>query len=89
MARDWDVQLNEMRQELEQERRLRKQADSRAEQAENQTRRTTFEELLESCHRLSQSISVQTDKVPQYPKIYDRSEGQMLPDKSPALARIP
>ncbi len=42
-----------MRQELEQERRLRKQADSRAEQAENQTRRTTFEELLESYYRLS------------------------------------
>lgn len=57
-----DVQLNQMRQELEQERRLRKQADSRAEQAENQTRRSTFEELLESCHCLSQSMSVQTDK---------------------------
>ena len=76
MSSDMDAQLNQMRQELEQERRLRKQADGRAEQAdsraeqadsrakqaEKQTRRTTFEELLESCHCLSQSISVQTDK---------------------------
>ena len=62
-------QLHEERQRARDERRLRElaegraeQAESRAEQAENQTRRTTFEELLESCHRLSQSMSVQPDK---------------------------
>ena len=34
----------------------------RAEEKEKQTRRTTFKELLESCHLLSESTSVQTDK---------------------------
>ena len=50
------------RQRAEQERQRAEKADSRAEQAEDQTRRTNLEELLESCHHLSQSMSVQTDK---------------------------
>ena len=55
-------QLQEERQRAKEERRLRELAERRAEQAEDRTRRTTFEELLESCHRVSQSMSVQTDK---------------------------
>ena len=76
MSSDMDAQLNQMRQELEQERKFRKQAEDRAEQAEDRaeqaenraeqaeerTRPTTFEELLESCHRLFHPISVQTIK---------------------------
>ena len=50
------------RQRAEQEKQRAETADGRAEQAEKQTRRTTFEELLKSCHRLAQSMSVQTDK---------------------------
>ena len=46
----------------EQERQRAEQERQRAEQAEDRTRQTTFEELLESCHRLSRSMSVQTDK---------------------------
>ena len=67
--RDIQEQLQEERQRAEEERRLRKLAEhraeqerQRAEQAEDRTRRITFEELLESCHHVSQSMSVQTDK---------------------------
>lgn len=65
MSSDTDVQLKKIQEQLQEERqrakderRLREQAEDRAEQAENQTRRTTFEELLESCHRLSKFMSV-------------------------------
>jgi len=67
--REIQRQLQEERQQAKEERRLRELAErraeqeqQRAEQAEDRTRQTTFEELLESCHRLSRSISVQTDK---------------------------
>ena len=51
------------RQRAEQERQRAEQADSRAEEAEEQARRTTLEELLESCHYyLSEPISVQKNK---------------------------
>ena len=69
MSSDIYAQLKQIQQQLQDERRLREQAESRAEQQrqraeeeEKQTRRTTFEELLEPCHHLSKSISVQTDK---------------------------
>ena len=62
-------QLQQERQRAEQERQRAENADGRAEQerqraeqAEEQTRRTTLEELLKSCHDLSRSMSVQTDK---------------------------
>ena len=55
MSSDLDAQLARMRQELEEERRLRKQA-------EELTRRTTFDELLEACHELSQHMFVQTNR---------------------------
>ena len=49
-------------QEIHHERQRADQAEGRVKQAEEKTRRTTFEELLESCHRLLGSISVETDK---------------------------
>ena len=74
--REIQEQLQKERQRTEEERRLRELAEHRAEQqghraeqerhraeqAEDKTRRTNFEELLETCHRVSQSMSVQTDK---------------------------
>ena len=57
-----DAQLKAIQEQLLEERKLRESAEHRAEQAEDQARRTTFEELLESCHQLSQLMSVQTDK---------------------------
>ena len=57
-----EQRLQQERQRAEQAEGRAEQAEGRAERAENQTRRTTFEELLESCHRVSQSMSVQTDK---------------------------
>lgn len=70
MSLDLHAQLKQIQEELQAERKLREQAEGRAEQArqraeqeKKQTRRTTFEELLESCHRLSESVSVQTDRA--------------------------
>ena len=67
--RELQEQLQKERQRAEDERRRRElaegraeEAEARAEQAEERTRRTTFEELLESCHSLSESILVQTDR---------------------------
>ena len=67
--RELEEQVKRITQLAEDERRLRKlaeaqadQAEGRAKQAEEKTRRTTFEELLESCHKLLGSVSVQTDK---------------------------
>ena len=66
---DIESQLKQIREQLQVERRLREEAEEhaeqgrqRAEQAGEQTRHTNFEELLESCHHLSQSMSVQIDK---------------------------
>ncbi|KAK0506896.1 hypothetical protein JMJ35_010596 [Cladonia borealis] len=57
--RELEEQVKRITQLAEDERRLRKlaeaqadQAEGRAKQAEEKTRRTTFEELLESCHKL-------------------------------------
>lgn len=75
--REIQEQLQGERQRAKEERRLRDLAEyraeqqghraeqerQRAEQAEDRTRRTTFEELLESCDRVSRSVSVQTDKL--------------------------
>ena len=74
--RELQAELQKERQRAEDERRRRElaegraqqaegvaeQAKARAEQAEERTRRTTFEELLESCHSLLGSVSVETDK---------------------------
>jgi len=46
----------------EQERQRAEQERRRTEEEKKQTRRTTFVELLEACHRLSESMSVQSDK---------------------------
>ena len=62
MSSDILAQLKQIQQQVQAERRLREQAENRAERTEIQTRRTTFEEILESCHSLSESMSVQTDK---------------------------
>ena len=55
-------QLQKQGEELESERILRELAESRAQQAEDRTRRTTFMEMLELAHDLSKSMSVQQDK---------------------------
>ena len=51
------------------------QERQRAEQAEDLTRRTTFEELLESCHYLFQYMLVQKDKSLRFQKrFYQRQD---------------
>ena len=57
-----EAQAEQEKKQLQHERQRADQAEGRAKQAEEKTRRTTFEELLESCHKLLGSVSVQTDK---------------------------
>ena len=57
-----EARAEQEKEQLYHERQRADQAEGRAKQAEEKTRRTTLEELLESCHNLLGSMSVQTDR---------------------------
>ena len=91
---DTSSQVRILREQLQQaesraarERQRAEQEYQRAEEKEEQIRRTTFEELLESCHLLP--MLFRSDRqVLKYARIYDQSKRQKLPNNTTALVGI-
>lgn len=74
-------EFKKQQEELQNERGRRELAETRAEQAEEQTRRTTFTEMLEAGHKLSKSILVQEDKNKSTKGTTTRPNGKCCPTR--------